>query len=401
MAPKRLDPIEAIEYLKERFPQYDFNKAVYTKTCEKITVICPEHGEFQVTYNNMKSKGKGCAKCNGGVKYTQEDALNKLIKIFPNYTFEKFVYQGPSKPATITCKIHGDVTKVYYYLSKGAGCTKCGDLKTIPHRKTKVKPLSEAIQELKEKYPDISFDKFDVKDKKARGVLECSKHGIFTSTVENMFIANYPCQYCTGMRNQDPVQELKDLGTKFDFSKFEYITSKKRSIVICPEHGEFEDSYFNIMIANQGAIICPVCNPIGSHSKKEYDIFESLVIKYPYLNIEQANRRIVYNDYTKRFLELDIYLKDINLAIEFNGTYWHSDEVIKYRASRFNSAEEYHNYKFEKCKEKDIYLHFITEEEYDKDRTKVLEDIYRLIESRLNNELSAVKIKSSELLERP
>lgn len=375
---KPLDSIKAIEDLKIKFPNYDFSKAVYTKSKNKITVICPIHGEFESIYNNMKSKGKGCAKCNGGIKYTQEDALNKLKSLFPLYSFDKFIYNGPSKPCTITCPIHGDITKVYSWLSSGMGCVECRDLNNIPFRKTKIKYLKDSIEELKNKYPNLSFDDFKPKDKKAKSVVICNIHGPFSTSVGNMFISNYPCPYCTGMRNKNPIQDLIDLKTKFDFSKFIYRTSKEKSIIICPEHGEFKDSYFNIIITNRGRVVCPCCNPSARISNKEYDVYKNILYKYPELKIESGNRSIIKNEYTNRFLELDIYLPSIKLAIEFNGTYWHSDENITNRIG-FKSANDYHKYKFNKCKEKDIFLYFIKEEDYDIDKDKVLKKVYRLI----------------------
>lgn len=47
-------------------------------------------------------------------------------------------------------------------------------------------------------------------------------------------------------------------------------------------------------------------------------------------------------------LELDVYLPDLNLAIEYNGTYWHS--------SKCNKDEYYHLNKSLLCREKGIRL---------------------------------------------
>lgn len=42
--------------------KYDYSKAVYTKAREKITIVCPTHGPFQMRADNHK-QGKGCPKC--------------------------------------------------------------------------------------------------------------------------------------------------------------------------------------------------------------------------------------------------------------------------------------------------------------------------------------------------
>ena len=41
---------------------YDYSKVVYNTMSEKITVICPKHGEFSVRAANHK-RGDGCQKC--------------------------------------------------------------------------------------------------------------------------------------------------------------------------------------------------------------------------------------------------------------------------------------------------------------------------------------------------
>lgn len=95
---------------------------------------------------------------------------------------------------------------------------------------------------------------------------------------------------------------------------------------------------------------CFTCNPrINRISKLEKEITSFLKS----LNIET----IIEND--KSILnpqEVDIYLPDHNLAIEFNGLYWHSELNGKDR--------NYHLDKTLKCKEKNIQLLHIFEDEW-------------------------------------
>ena len=37
---------------------YDYSKTVYVKTTEKINVVCKQHGEFTIQYDNHRS-GRG------------------------------------------------------------------------------------------------------------------------------------------------------------------------------------------------------------------------------------------------------------------------------------------------------------------------------------------------------
>lgn len=65
--------------------------------------------------------------------------------------------------------------------------------------------------------------------------------------------------------------------------------------------------------------------------------------------IETHNRKILNGK------ELDIYLPDLNLAIEFNGLYWHSE---------LHKDKSYHYDKWKLCKDKDITLIQIYEDEW-------------------------------------
>lgn len=42
--------------------RYDYSKVVYVDMNSKVTIICPEHGEFYVTPDNHL-RGRGCPRC--------------------------------------------------------------------------------------------------------------------------------------------------------------------------------------------------------------------------------------------------------------------------------------------------------------------------------------------------
>ena len=80
------------------------------------------------------------------------------------------------------------------------------------------------------------------------------------------------------------------------------------------------------------------------------------------------NKTIIISDRTQiKPYELDIYLPDINLAIEFNGIYFHSIEI--------GTPEDYHLMKSLKCKEKNIRLiHIYGFENFEKQK-QLLKDL--------------------------
>jgi G:T-mismatch repair DNA endonuclease (very short patch repair protein) len=93
--------------------------------------------------------------------------------------------------------------------------------------------------------------------------------------------------------------------------------------------------------------LCTICNPIGLPNQ-----YESA------LNDYLSNLNIIYNKNDRYILdgkELDIYIPSKNIAIEFNGLYWHS-EIYK--------DKNYHLEKTLKCQEKGIRLLHIWEDEW-------------------------------------
>jgi len=94
---------------------------------------------------------------------------------------------------------------------------------------------------------------------------------------------------------------------------------------------------------------CPKCEPNPkSCCQQELFIFLS---KY-FSNISQNNRTILDNKF-----ELDIFILSKNLAIEFNGNYWHSE-------INGNKNYDYHLNKTELCQNKNIRLIHIFEDEW-------------------------------------
>lgn len=110
---------------------------------------------------------------------------------------------------------------------------------------------------------------------------------------------------------------------------------------------------------------CPKCFPLKSISHQEKEIVD--FIKSLNMSIEENNRKII-NPY-----ELDIVIVDKNIAIEFDGIYWHNSE---------NHSKNYHLIKTELCEKQGIQLIHIFENEWNskqdivKSRIKNLLGIY-------------------------
>lgn len=106
------------------------------------------------------------------------------------------------------------------------------------------------------------------------------------------------------------------------------------------------------------------CNSVSRPEEEIYEYIRTFYNK----EIKRNNRTMIKDD--NHQYELDIYLPNIKVAIEFNGTYWHSN-LFK--------DKYYHQLKTKLCKEKNIILIHIFEFEWNKDKNKCLEKIKDVI----------------------
>jgi hypothetical protein len=93
---------------------------------------------------------------------------------------------------------------------------------------------------------------------------------------------------------------------------------------------------------------CPICFPRNIKSKQEQEICD--VLKHFNITFIENSRDII-NPY-----EIDIFIPDQNIGIEFNGIYWHSEEA--------GTPIKYHLNKTKLCEEKGIRLIHIFEDEW-------------------------------------
>lgn len=71
-------------------PLYDTSKIKYTGNKTKVLLICPEHGEFYLTPNKMKTRFDGCPYCKESVleRKTRLFLINNKIKFEPQKTYD-------------------------------------------------------------------------------------------------------------------------------------------------------------------------------------------------------------------------------------------------------------------------------------------------------------------------
>lgn len=141
--------------------------------------------------------------------------------------------------------------------------------------------------------------------------------------------------------------EDRNITPLFDFSK-DYKGEKSYYKFVCNNCGlEFEAKPFN------RTICCPACSSSASGQEMSLRNFIASIYEGPVLyNIKDVIPP----------LEIDIYLPEKKLAIEYNGDYWHSAE---------QKEKRYHEIKSKACEAKGIRLIHVYECEWLHSREKI------------------------------
>lgn len=111
--------------------KYDYSLVRYTKTDEKVKIICSEHGVFEKTPNKHLA-GQGCPMCGRNrTRLTREDFIERAKRVHGDrYDYSNVVYQRMDKPVEIICPIHGPFMQTpNLHIVLGHDCPKCGHAK--------------------------------------------------------------------------------------------------------------------------------------------------------------------------------------------------------------------------------------------------------------------------------
>ncbi len=164
--------------------------------------------------------------------------------------------------------------------------------------------LKKAKQVHGDKY---NYSKVKYVNNSTKVTIICPIHGEFEQTPHD-HLSGKGCIKCSGHKRKTTEEFIdaakKVHGDKYDYSKVEYKNNKTKVCIICPKHGEFMQQP-NSHLAGIG---CPSC----SNSKLENEVNDFL--------IENKIRYIDEKSFTwLDGMRYDFYLMEYNIAIECQG----------------------------------------------------------------------------------
>lgn len=341
--------------------KYDYSKVEYVNSTTKVTITCPEHGDFQQA-PAAHARGDGCPFCANGKrgKRSDGDTFIKRAELVHEgkYRYDKVTYVNAMKKVTITCPEHGDFQQTPQAHLVGQGCPKCSG-----------RGLS--TDEIVKMFTNLHGDKYDYSKvvytkMHDKVTIICPEHGEFMQTPSKHLLGQ-GCPECAvdkraEMKNigqEEFIRRCKELyGDQYDYSKTKYVNMFEKVTVICKKHGEFMQRA-NGHLNGHG---CPRCGAI--ESRGETEIYEYICSLIGNENVEHSNRTVLDGH------EIDIFIPSLNVGIEYNGLKWHSTEY------RDNT---YHLRKTKLAMEKGVRLIHVFEDEYIHKKEIVLSKIRRII----------------------
>lgn len=230
-----------------------------------------------------------------------------------------------------------------------------------PLHMTKLKevscPVCESVAIL---YPELldewndNADPYEILPGSSRKISwKCNKNPkhVWKAAVYSRTGAEQGCPYCSGTRvmigendmltTHAHLEELWD--DRHDIQKFSFGSNYKAQWRCKKDNTH--SWVATVSDVSSGKSNCPHCsNRVSSSEQEILEYIRSLGFK------AESNRTVLQRR------ELDIYIPARNLAIEYNGVYWHSDTFMK--------DKNYHYKKWSDCKTHGIQLITVWEDDY-------------------------------------
>lgn len=228
---------------------YDYSKVQYIKDTIKVTIICTKHGEFVRRPENL-IQGCGCKLCYADSNGKKDFVRKANIKHNNKYDYSKLVYVNCQNYVTIICSIHGEFKQLAGSHLAGSGCKLCAN-NAIRNRQ--LSDTETFINKAKLIHIDSNYDYSEVKytGNINKITILCSKHGEFQQAPSS-HLSGRGCKLCANeitKKNQMTtitqfITKAKTVHTNilYDYSKVKYAGSHVLVTIICPIHGEFQQT---------------------------------------------------------------------------------------------------------------------------------------------------------------
>ena len=339
--------------------KYDYHLSEYNGSKGKVKIVCPEHGIFEQRADQHLS-GEGCPDCSPRKLKTLSKFISDAKSIHGDkYDYSLVEYHGSNVPVKIICPDHGVFEQLPYNHLSNKGCPVCGNLASS-------KKQSSGILSFVKKARAIHGDKYDYSksmyvNSKTKLTIICPTHGEFEQTPDGHINNQNGCPCC----KSDCLSQSQSMS---------YLDFVNKALSI---HGNKYD-YSLVVYKNakkKVKILCPEhgvfeqtpdAHLAGKGCYKCFCASQTSKLEYDVLNYIQSiyDGDIVHP--STDILDgkhLDIFLPELNVAFEVNGCYWHHSD---------KKSIHYHENKFKMCESKGIQLIQIWEDDWNNHHSATL-----------------------------
>ena len=184
--------------------KYSYSEVVYINSRTKVTIICPEHGDFKQTPHHHINRKQGCLNCN---KLSLNDFINQANEIHNDiYNYDKIKnFKNTKSIIEIACPKHGRFTqRLGDHLYGKHGCPNCTmDI----FRKSVYTFIDEGNKVHGDKYDYSKTKQFT--SNKDKVIIECSEHGEFEQR-PNDHLNGQGCPICKESKGEKEIRIFLD-----------------------------------------------------------------------------------------------------------------------------------------------------------------------------------------------
>lgn len=200
-------------------------------------------------------------------KLTTSEFIERARQVHGDrYDYARTVYVNNKRKVIITCPEHGDFEQRPNKHTKGQGCTSCGRLATTA---AQTLTTSEFIAKARAVHGDrYDYDRTVYVNSKRKIIITCTEHGDFEQ-LPTSHMRGIGCASCAiaakTLTAETFIEKARAVhGDRYDYSKTEYVNNKRKLIITCPEHGDFEQEAKS-HTRGQG---CPSCGAVSRAAAK-------------------------------------------------------------------------------------------------------------------------------------
>ena len=331
--------------------KYSYDKVIYVNNKNHVIITCPEHGDFlQTPFGHLK--GNGCPKCSGRNRNT--DDFVKIAKEVhgERYNYSKTIYVNALSKVEIICHQHGSFWQEANSHLQGCGCPICSAENMGRNKSNTEYFIKRAVEIHGNRY---DYSKTNYIGSEQRVCITCKEHGDFYQIASN-HLCGANCPECSKKESSDKlrmsthefVERANAIhGWKYDYSKVEYINTKTKVCIICPNHGDF----WQLPSAHLKGHGCSKCKK----SLGEQQIIKVL----DFYNVDYEQQKKIPNTSlfcNNRYIYVDFYIPKYNLIIEYQGEQHYKPIKWFGGVTQFEKQKERDNAVRQYCKDNNIKL---------------------------------------------